>query len=54
MTVNAGRLRQEINNLPTYGYILDHERQDYVSVIIVSALQEEQSTPKVLHVRAHD
>ena len=54
MTVNTGRLRKAINNLPKCGYSLVHERQDYVSFIVVAALQEEKSTSKVLHVRAHD
>ena len=50
MTVNTGRLRKTINNLSQYGYSLDHEGHEYVSVIIVAALQDEQLTPKVLHV----
>ena len=50
MTVNTGRLRKTINNLPECGYSLDNEGHEYVSVIVVAALQEEQSTPKVLHV----
>ena len=54
MTVNTGRLRQEINNHRASSTTWDHEGQDYVSFIVVAALQEAQSTPKVLHVRAHD
>ena len=49
MTVNTGRLRQATNSLPNSRYSLDHEGHEYVSVIIVAALQKEQSTPKVLH-----
>ena len=41
MTVNTGRLRKTINNLPKYLKTLDHEGQDYVSAIVVAALQEE-------------
>ena len=40
MTVNTGRLRQAINNLSQYGYSLYHEKQQYVSFIVVAALQE--------------
>ena len=50
ITVNTGRLRKTISNLLQYGYSLDHEGDEYVSVIIVAALQDEQLTPKVLHV----
>ena len=49
MTVNTGRLRKTINNLPNSGYSLDHEGHEYVSVIIIVALQDEQLTPKVVH-----
>ena len=49
-TVNTGRLRKTINNLLRYRYSLDHEGHEYVSVIIVAALQNKQSTPKILHV----
>ena len=54
MTVNTGRLRQAINNLLHFGATWDNERHEYVSAIVVAAVQEEKSTPKVLHVRAHD
>ena len=49
MTVNTGRLSQAINNLLKYGATSDHDGHEYVSTIVVSALQEEQLTPKVLH-----
>ena len=50
MTVNTGSLQQAINNLRAFGATSDHARQEHVSFIVVAALQEEQSTPKVLHV----
>ena len=43
MTFNTGRLRQAINNRLKDASNSDHEEQEYVSVIIVPALQEEQS-----------
>ena len=47
MTVNNGRLRQAINNLRQIGTTRDDEGQEYVSLIVVAALQEQQSTPIV-------
>ena len=49
MTVNIGSLDKAISNMPKYPLILDHEGQEYVSLIFIAALQEEQSTSKVLH-----
>ena len=49
MTVNNGRPRQAISNPRATSPTSDHVRHEYVSVIVISALQEEQSTPKVLH-----
>ena len=43
MTVNTGRLDKAIHNLLKYGATSDHEGQEYVSLIVVSALEEEQS-----------
>ena len=50
MTVNTGRLGKAINNLTIHASTLDHERQEYVSSIIVATLHEEIFQPKVLHV----
>ena len=49
MTVNTGRLDTAINNLSIHGSTSDHVGHEYVSVIVVATLQEEQSTSKVLH-----
>ena len=54
MTLTNGRLRQAINNQRAIGTTSDNEKQDYVSVIIVVALQDEQSTPKVCMVTGQD
>ena len=43
MTINTGRLDKAIHNLLKYGATSDHEGQEYVSLIVVSALEEEQS-----------
>ena len=48
MTVHNGRLRQAIINLQKDEYSLDHMTQDYVSLIVVSALHEEISFKRVL------
>ena len=54
MTVNTSRLGKAIRNQLIFGLTWDHERHEYVSAIAVAAVQEKQSMPKVLHVRAHD
>ena len=41
MTVNTGRLGEAINNLRAFGATSDHERQEYVSLIVVAAPQVE-------------
>ena len=43
MTVNNGRLGKAINNLRAFGATRDHARQEYVSRIVVAALQVGQS-----------
>ena len=48
MTVHNGRPRQAIINLQKDEYSLDHMTQDYVSLIVVSALHEEISFKRVL------
>ena len=54
MTVNTGRLRQSINNQRARPSIRDHEGQEYVSCIIMAALQEEQSTSKIWMLTGYD
>ena len=41
MTINTGRLDKAIHNLLKYGATSDHEGQEYASLIVVSALEEE-------------
>ena len=43
IAVNTGRLDEAINNLRAFGATSDHARQEYVSFIVVPALQEEKS-----------
>ena len=54
MTVNIGRLRQAINNLPAFGATSDNERQEYISFVVVAALQDEISFKKVSTPTEHD
>ena len=49
MTVNTGRLRQSINNLPQHPLTWDHEGHEYVSRTVAAGQQEEKSFWKVLH-----
>ena len=43
MTVKTGRLDKAINNQRSFANTSDDERQEYVSFIVVAALQEEKS-----------
>ena len=43
MTVNTGRLGKAIDNQRAFGATSDHARQEYVSLIVVAALQVKQS-----------
>ena len=49
MTINTGGLGKAINNLWAFGATWDHLRQEYVSFIVVAALQDEILFKKVLH-----